>query len=911
MVSVVTTQRDFSAGEIDVSAKRDETNPAVKAGLRQASNLRILNTKAIQNRPGRRALFSESGRVDEVLMSPGNKFFICFGAGTLRVKNASGVEVAGQTGFAWGLTTVQNVVWALYGYSIYITFPGQQPQILTWDGVSQSSSWAITPFTTQSIGNQKRTVFYRIAAHGITLTVSATTGTINLTFSANVLTAPMVGTRIRFNGKQMTIASVTNGTTGTATVNETLVSNRQTVNCSAFVNAPAVGDVVTQIGSGAVGKVISVAATSFVVELTSSTRFDAVSAHTVFNGITIVCVPTTVVDAAPTASVVWDQEVMNAAQGWPASVFVDQNRLGFCNFPAVPSGIAWSAELIFDDFYPDAFAADGLSTDAIFELAPNKSQVLYVAAGAESNEFVFCDNAVYYIPITPTNPLRPGSVGFNFITADGSASVQPRLIDEVMLYITAGKQSVMALTATGSYTRFYRSIDITDMYSHLFNAPVAIAAPTAGGTFSERYVYVLNGDGTIAVGRYSSELKDLKRGVVGWLPWSGGGTVKWISSLSAEVIFTTNYAPNGIASVSLVGVLDDTQYLDAAQLYNTQPAGLPIPGGKGPLWYIAGGTVDLIDQTTRVLSGGAVSTIGNMTALGGLAAAFDGAPVKAQAASADLAAADGYVGINYGCRQILGAVLAWPSSDQGFAVGGSGNVTLDLYGNTAAPASVTDGTLLATVVIANQTTGPVAIAPNYNTTGYQYVWVRIRKTSATAVVCAQLVPLVGPTWWLNGGSVTYGARMMGTYQVDANGFLVAQNNAGEDFTSATLVAGQPWTARLEPFLPAAQPGQDMGQRMWPRRLQRFEVYVVGSSGFVLERLYSDQSGANLPALGTVQKMRRIPAWNVGDDPTLPPPLRERSYLDRPLGRSHDPREVIVKDTPGPLTILEISTEVTI
>jgi hypothetical protein len=153
--------------------------------------------------------------------------------------------------------------------------------------------------------------------------------------------------------------------------------------------------------------------------------------------------------------------------------------------------------------------------------------------------------------------------------------------------------------------------------------------------------------------------------------------------------------------------------------------------------------------------------------------------------------------------------------------------------------------------------------------------------------------------------------MMGTYTVDANGFLVPQNNAGEDFTSANLVVGQAWTATLEPFIPMVQAGQDVTQRMWPRRLLRVQVFVQNSSGFLMERLYTGQSGPNLPAVGTVMKTRRIATWNQDEDPTQPPTLRNQSYLDRPLGRAHDPRWAVVKDTPGPLTVLEIATEVTV
>jgi hypothetical protein len=53
-------------------------------------------------------------------------------------------------------------------------------------------------------------------------------------------------------------------------------------------------------------------------------------------------------------------------------------------------------------------------------------------------EFVFCDKKLYYIKIDATNPLRPGSVGFQLLSGDGCASVQPRVSQDLILYVNAG-----------------------------------------------------------------------------------------------------------------------------------------------------------------------------------------------------------------------------------------------------------------------------------------------------------------------------------------------------------------------------------------------------------------------------------------------------------------------------------------
>jgi hypothetical protein len=380
-------------------------------------------------------------------------------------------------------------------------------------------------------------------------------------------------------------------------------------------------------------------------------------------------------------------------------------------------------------------------------VAPDKVRIYYVMAGPESSEFVFCDKRLYYIRIDATNPLKPGSVGFQTLSGDGCAQVQPRITQETILYVNAGRNSVFAILASGAYYRPFNTKNLCQFHTHLFNNITLIAVPTADGTFDERYAYVLNGDGTIVVGKYSSDDISGNSTKIGWGPWSGAGTVKWIAAWAADVLFTTSYF-----GATICEIVDDSQYLDAALFVNALPTAFAAPVGKGPLWWIPSQTVSLMDQ---------------------------------------------------------------------------------------------------------------------------------------------------------------GTRSMGTYQIDANGFIIPQGNGGEDLTRLDLIAGQPWTSTIEPFCPNAQPGVDAGQRMKMRQISYFAAYVVQSTGFMMGHLFSGRQTRTSPALGTLMNFRRFTAWNQDDDPTLPPPQRETVEEYPPQGSSYDPRPVIIKDTPGPLQLLEIAIEVTI
>jgi len=847
---IIDAQRDFSAGELDLSGKRGDELPSMKVSARQMANWRILSTKALANRPGRSALFPAAGRTEEFVMPGGAVFFLNFAAGALTVFNAAGAQVFTATtihrvptdaGFAipWTSLTLGGITWAQTGRIIFIAYPdgapNNVPQVLSFDGVS---TWTLAPFVeTVDYSGKKRTPFYRISAPAITLDPSATSGNINITFSQAVLVAGMIGTRIQYCGRQLTITGVTNATTGTATANEPLPPGETLGYSGGSLNGQInVGDVVIGSVTGATGIVTAaggsqtllfasgggyitpggvgstftggtsgtigiVTGSSYyfdqstyriwdTVTITSGTGFvsgEAVTgpsgtfnnsgvSNNQSNSIVVQLIPagtsdnviqfttsdtavgpsgsfkvTSVTVANPQAVADWDDEVMNLFRGYPASVFADQSRLGFTNFPSVPAGIAWSAIALYYDFRVAA-----LADNAIFELAPGNAQVFYVIPGMESSEFVFTDRSVYYIPITPAVPLEPGSVAFNKLSDFGCLpNVQPRRAEQSIVYVKAGGTEIGAVQAPGAYYRPYVIEDISEMHSHLFVGlnPTAIAIPSGPQQFSETYIYISLAGGTLVVGHFAMRQGLIEPGPegkphIGWLPWSGAGTVQWAAARQGDVIFTTQYG-----STVVVEQINTTHYLDGALFVNNLPAPFTPPGGKGPLFKFPGPntTVTLIDL---------------------------------------------------------------------------------------------------------------------------------------------------------------GTRFMDTYQVDANGFIIPQFIGGENLASLQLVAGQPWTATLEPWLEGTQPGQSIGQRLRRRRVTHMGVNVSLSSGFVMARLFAGPLTPTSPALGTIINSKRIPTWNLGDDPTQPPPLREEVRRWRPLGRAFDPRIAVIKDTPGPLLIHELGVEVT-
>lgn len=748
-------QRDFSAGELDPEAKRRDDLPIMRAGGRQVADWRIRNTGVLEQRPGRRARYLQGGRVDQVSVLPGATgiYDLCFGAdGTAKVRNSTGAVIASSSGYLWTAATIDQIVWTRVktgqtASDVVITFPGMRPLVASFDGIA---GWAFGTFAfSQGADGIALVPYYRVAAPGATLQPSATVAAgaaVNLTFSASVLSFQHLGTLMRFANRRLLITGVSDSVHATATAIDAMLPCQQMAVSGSTGPDPvsvagyAVGQIVEGSISNCKGEVVAVdvPGKNVFVQITNFASGFQVNEQLVGPGQNSKI--TAIANVAPYPAVSWDEQMISAARGWPQSCSTDQGRLIFCDLPSTPEGIIWSSSN-----QPYNFNVGFDATSAFVELITGKPRVYHVMPWID--EIVFTDRGLYYIPIAVQAPLVPGSVVFQHITPEAASQVRPIFTSEGFLFVNAGRNRVVAVLGTGAAfsTRPYLTRDATEWHSHLFKSPKALAISNGDGTFPERYVYVVNVDGSVVMGRYEAAKE-----WVGWVPWSTrSGLVNWVSTLFADVMFTTTYtSPSTRAAVA--EVMDAAQYLDAAIPINAVPSAIAPAPGLGPLWWLPNASVALMD----------------------------------------------------------------------------------------------------------------------------------------------------------------GVMSLGTHTVNGNGFITPLY-PGEELTSPTLVAGLPFTPTFEPFLPNAQPGQDTGQRMRRRSLGRVAITVKDSTGFFLANLYSSASGAGLPAFGAAIGGRRVTAWNQDENQAVAPPLREQTYTFRTLGRSYDPRIAVIKDTPGPLKIIEFGSEVSV
>jgi len=742
---LVFAQTDFGGGQVDQDANRREDVKVPKTGARTMSNWRQRNTGTIEVRPGRTAVnFPNSRRAERFRMSPAQELIISFPAGAIVIFDLAGNVVTqfASAAYIWTDATVDQINWCTTEDRIVICFPGMKPQLALWNASLPSNAFSFVPFSFAQIGPQINEPFFRLSNRGVTIFPSALFGNISLTASAGIFSNLQVGQIYSLAGYQVRFTGtgrLDNAYVGTGF--GTVISSSLATGFGFGVN-PGYSPQISQMFP--IGTIAETSLSKMIVEVAGYgpapggflSVFGTVlnnQSPAVVNGdflvsawasLQIIGGAASGISPSPLSILTWQQEFMNSTN-WPRACFFAHQRLGFCDFPLRPNAILWSSPGNYDVFWVDSAAAisnpaAGASADsAMLEFIEGSPRIRNVAEW-NGDEFMLTDKGVYYVPVsTGGQALQPGTVRFASISDATSSEIKPAVTRDALIFVSASGDRISAIIRTGNFTTPYTEQDLTINHSQLINKPVTIAVGRGDEGFPERYIYVLNSDGSVVVGRVQDD-----KTFVGWVPWTGVGDVVWLSQGFLDVIFNTNYG-----GAFIVEFVDPSAYLDHSVLVNSPPVSMVRPG-IGQFAVFANGQVRVMD-----------------------------------------------------------------------------------------------------------------------------------------------------------GAIDYGLR-----SVDVNGFLI--KNPDDDFSSPTLVGGQPFTSIYSPFMPEAPLGQAQDQRQRRRKITRAAASVIDSNGFVFGG-------------------RSIPPFDFGDNPFAQPNLKTNTYRTRPLGRSFDPSIQLIKDAPGPLTLVEFTLEVTV
>lgn len=119
----------------------------------------------------------------------------------------------------WTADQLSHLAWTQSADTLLLVHPDVPPKRLTRKG---AELWSITDWKFFEKDDRRFQPYYKFADEDITLTPSATTGTITLTASEDLFEAGHVGTRFRLSDKEVEITEVTSATVATASVKENL-----------------------------------------------------------------------------------------------------------------------------------------------------------------------------------------------------------------------------------------------------------------------------------------------------------------------------------------------------------------------------------------------------------------------------------------------------------------------------------------------------------------------------------------------------------------------------------------------------------------------------------------------------------------------------------------------------------------
>lgn len=481
---------DLTAGEVGPEFLQRTDEELLNRSAKDLSNTIVLNAGGARRRPGSspRAAVSGTKRLLEIFDLEDDAFReVVFSAGKLEIFNGATLQQTIVGPWVEGDIDTMTVV---NGDNEFYIFGEFQTQILSYNGTT--FSMAALAFSS-GIGAAIRQPYWRFAAKGVTLTPSATSGSITLTMSEDVFVAGHVGVRFRYLNNEIEITAVTNGTTATGTVITTLYP---TVQITVGSVAPfKVGHIVKGDTTEIQGQVAAVGVGTIDVTL--------IAGYTYFDAAEVIVSPegrataSAVSLTATAGSTIWDEQMMSAVRGYPRTGALHRNRLIMGGFPQAANAIAASAIGFPKDF--DLGSAD--DADAFIEALGDDPNAAIRHIIAAEQLVVLTDRGCYYVPESEQSPLSPTRVQFLRISPDGAARVRPILAPEGVVFVDNADR-LLVIAATGSVRASWAVSELSLLAKHMITKPVELTYVDGLGSRSERYILVRNEDASVAVMNY-------------------------------------------------------------------------------------------------------------------------------------------------------------------------------------------------------------------------------------------------------------------------------------------------------------------------------------------------------------------------------------------------------------------------
>ncbi len=190
------------------------------------------------------------------------------------------------------------------------------------------------------------------------------------------------------------------------------------------------------------------------------------------------------------------ENTWSSSRGWPRSVFLREGRLYFGGSRSRPQTI-WGSES--NGFFSFRTTDDGFDDEAV-EASLDGDRVSAVEQlYALDDFFAFTSGGLF---VHNQSPTTPKNFYFSRQSELPAANIRPVELDGSVVFIRRGKdghhQSLHELVYDDS-RRIYATQDLGLLAATLLRSPVSMAVRLGNESDSANHLFVINGDGTIAV----------------------------------------------------------------------------------------------------------------------------------------------------------------------------------------------------------------------------------------------------------------------------------------------------------------------------------------------------------------------------------------------------------------------------
>lgn len=253
------------------------------------------------------------------------------------------------------------------------------------------------------------------------------------------------------------------------------------------------------------------------------------------------------------------EDAWSAIRGYPRSVCFFENRMVFGGTKSKPQTVFMSGSNNFYNFN----LGEGLDDDAIQRTLDTDQVNAIVNVLPGRHLQVFTEGAEFFVP---DFPITPANSNFRLQTTYGSSTVRPIQVEGATLFFD--------LHGHGLYQFLYNDVEaaysatsLSRLAAHLIDAPVDMALQRSTGDDDTNYLFVVNGDSTVAV------LNTLRNEeIAAWTRWTTDGSVLGCAVLGESAYFLVARADGTNTVRWYIEKLDTSLYTDSARTYSGAPA---------------------------------------------------------------------------------------------------------------------------------------------------------------------------------------------------------------------------------------------------------------------------------------------------------------------------------------------------